>query len=315
MLGVVSVQAVKTICHAVINGDVEPALLLLKETYEKGLDLCELMDAIAERFRILSLAAHVHEAKTLLPTVDEEDVLLAKTYDKADLKRLFAMAIDGMTQVFQAQKPLFALELFVMRAALRPPLSEAVTINYCLQKLDALMHNRPLPEYTSQTLLPNPQAIAARPSSISHPKKDANSMKVSDLLQDFSKLIGGLNKLAPAIASHLRHARPFFNEDEQILTLFFEQSLHYEQIMASKDDHRLIEALQSMFGRKLELKIELKKTIKSPDSIKTVAEADEEHHKQKQAALYEKAHNNEIVKKALAIFGGDIAEIKRIDPA
>lgn len=313
MLGVVSYQAVKTICLDIVNGDVAPALLSIKEIYEKGLDLCELMDAIAERFRILSLAAHVEEVKNLISTIDEDDIKLAKNYDKADIKRLFAMSIDGMTQVFQAQKPLFALELFVMRAALRPPISEAVAISHCLQKLDALMHNRPVPDkVVSQTPPPLKVALPITRSNVSD-SENLSTATVKVSLQDFSKFISELAKIAPGIASHLRHARPLFSENPQALTLAFEQALHYEQIMANKDDHRLKQTLKSIFGQELVLRIELKKASpsKNADESATVAELDEEKHKQKQAALYEKAQNHELVKKALSIFGGDIVEIKR----
>ncbi len=75
----VSHSAVKDVCHALIEGSVEPALLIIKNTYESGLDLCQLMDAIAERFRILSLCAHVEKSKAsqILPGVDDIDFAYA----------------------------------------------------------------------------------------------------------------------------------------------------------------------------------------------------------------------------------------------
>ena len=115
--GVVSHAAVKDICHAVIHGQVDTAILTIKDVYDNGFDLCQLMDALAERFRLLSLCAHLEHKHIshVVNTFEESDYILAKSCDKADLKRLFAMAIDGCAQVFQALRPIHALELFVLR--------------------------------------------------------------------------------------------------------------------------------------------------------------------------------------------------------
>ncbi len=298
-LGVVSHQAVKDIALALIEGNVDAALVVVKDVYERGLDLCHLMDALAERFRVLSLAAHV-EAKnlrTILPAVDDEDIRLAKRFDKADLKRLFSMAIDGMSHVFAAQKPLLALELFMLRTALRPPMGDAITINYCLQKLDAIMHNRPLPK--------DIPALAREATMTPQPAE-------GDIIAQFSALVAHLDRSLPALASHLRHARPVMQGLNQ-LVLHFELSFHYEQVNMQRTSKAFFEAIEQVFGRKLAVTLELKKSpAPSIKAVKTVWEADEEKHKLDEQALYERAANNPLVKKALEIFGGDITSVKKV---
>jgi DNA polymerase-3 subunit gamma/tau len=148
ILGVVSHQAIKSICTALIEQKVEPALKIVKSVYESGLDLCQMTDAMSERFRVLSLCAHLDsfaQAAQIVPALSEADFNAAQTYEKGDLKRLFAMALNALGQVSSAPKPLFALELFILRAALRPPIADATTIAFHLQKLDAILHNRPMP--------------------------------------------------------------------------------------------------------------------------------------------------------------------------
>jgi DNA polymerase-3 subunit gamma/tau len=304
VLGIVSHRAVKDICQALMSGNPTAALLVVKEVYDKGLDLCQLMDAIAERLRVMSLCAHIEQknVRAIIPSVDEQDFLLANQYDKADLKRLFAMAIDGITQVFHSPKPLLALELFVLRAALRPPISDAMTINYCLQKLDAIMHNRPLPK--AELPLAESKDLV----------KDRTPLPAKDVSSQFRSLLATLQKSLPLLASHLRFARPTIDGNQSVLSLFFDQSLHYEQALRFQNNQTFMDALAEVFGLKFVVRIELKKSVDSRlKEIKTVAEAEVLQQKQEQDSLYQKAKENPLVKKALEIFGGDITEVKKID--
>lgn len=289
ILGVVSHQAVNNISGAVIDRDLKKALQEIQNIYEQGLDLCQLSDALCERLRVLSLCAHlddVNSASDIIPGLDSADFIASKKYDKADLKRLFAMALDAMIQIFQARKPLLALELLVLRMTQRPAMSDATTINFCLNKLDALLHNKPVP-YN----LPG-HAIT------------------SDILSSFSKMVDELAQSAPAIASHLRHARA--EHDSQKLSLSFSQSLHYDQVMKHKNHPSLLEAITKFFAPGLSLELILKKTSNEISPVPTIAEHEQDQHQQNQKKLYQEAEHHPLVKKTLEIFGGDITSVKRL---
>ena len=182
-LGVVGHQAIRELASAVIAGHVEPALKIIHEVYNQGLDICQMMDALTERFRALSLCAHLDDitkAQSIIPGLGPEDFQEAKSFDPADLKRLFAMSLESMTQVFQARKPLLALELFVLRVALRPAISDATTINFCLQKLEAIVHNRPLPKAELPAL-----SFARAPTPALKPVSAPGPAPVLDLASNF----------------------------------------------------------------------------------------------------------------------------------
>ncbi len=309
-LGVVSSHAVKELASALMQGQVDEALLLVKSIYEQALDLGQLMDALAERFRILSLCAHVEpkNVRAIVPAIDDSDMLLAKNHDKADLKRLFSMSIEGMSQVLSAHKPLLAIELLVLRMALRPPMGDAITINYCLQKLDAIMHNRPLPvEPVPQLQVKEPVAQVAerKQAPIAAPVRETG-----DTGQHFTTLITELDRSLPGLASHLRHARPLLHAHE--LTLHFDQVLHYEQTEQQRSNKILTEAIEKIFGHKLTLTLQLKKATPTVKAIKTVWELDQERQKQEEKALYDRALDNPLVKEALKIFGGDVTSVKKV---
>lgn len=318
ILGVVSHSAIKDISLAIVEQRVCDALLITKEVYDKGLDLCQLMDALAERFRVLSLCAHVEadKAKTLIDSLDDDDIALSKRHDKIDLKRLFAMAIDGMKEVFVAHKPIFALELFILRAALRPPQSDAFTINYCLNKLDAIMHNRPLPKEpwavqpppSAPVLLqspPQPPAFHQAPSVVG--KEILTAARASEV---FTTVVQKIEATSHQMASHLLHARPVLEADK--LTLYFEHDLHYEQAQLQGAQKRVEDEL-GLIVQAVPVVLELKKNdqLTTIKAVKTVWETDIENKKLEEQALYERARENPLVKKALEIFGGDITNVKK----
>lgn len=327
VIGVVSAVATKDICQALINADVATALMMVKNIYDQGLDLCQLMDAMTERFRVMSLCAHMDEtrARTIVPALEHEDFVAANSHDKAELKRMFAMAVDAIPQVFHAERPLLALELFILRAALRPSLRDAVNINYCLQKLDALMHNRPLPQENSVAAavpvsLSSPASapafaapasasvVSTRASSAPAPKIATKSTPAASP-PNFVTFVNALQTSHAALASHLRHARPIFSGEK--LTLVFEQSLHFDQVSAPKYQSILQQSVTTMFGSGYSFTLELKKS--ADRAVKTVAELDAEAIREEEAALLTRARNNPLVKKALEIFGGDITEVKKVD--
>ena len=305
ILGIVSHQAVKEIVGHVIRGEVGPALAIVKNVYESGLDLCQLSDALTARFRILSLCAHLNdfkEASGLIVGLEEEEFIKAQSLDKADLKRLFAMALDGMAQVFQAKKPLLALELLILRLAMRPPMSEASTINFCLNKLDAILHNRPVP-------LEMPGVETSAPVKVV-PEARSAPAKTADVLELFSGLVEKLSEVAPSLASHLRHAEPTIHN--KTLNLSFALSLHYEFMLQYKAHPHFLKLINQIFGEPLEVQLELKKSSDAESVSKTVAEREQQQLKEAEQALYDEARNHPVVKKTLEIFGGDITTITRL---
>lgn len=305
ILGVVSQQAIKELSESLLNKEVAPALFIIKDIYEKGLDLCQLMDGLTERFRMLSLCAHVEKDQALALLDSEEAILESSRFQKEDLKRLFAMAIEHLPQVYHSQKPLLSLELFVLKAALRPTLGDAMSINYCLQKLDAIMHNRPVPPEPAWFKEPAP---IKKPQAVSTPKETVIP-KSLDVLELFSKLVDETPKSLPGLSAHLRLGRPKMTGE--VLLITFDQSFHYERVIAQKNHPDLLKVVENIFGN-VTLKFELKSTPETA-KVKSVAELDEEKKQEQQKALYEKALNNPLVKKALEMFGGDITEVKQLE--
>jgi DNA polymerase-3 subunit gamma/tau len=303
ILGVVDHKLIKDLSSAIIEQAVDPAIALVHQAYEQGLDLSQMLDSLVERLRTLSLCAHLNDAaltSRLIPSLDEELIKSSRNANKDDLKRLFAMALDGMPQVFQAKKPLFALELLILRMALRPPLKDAMSINFLINKLDAVLNNRPLP--SEKDFLAH-----GFPTSITEKK----SLADPSLL--FAQSLDELARSLPSLASHLRHARPEFREEEKSLTLHFEHSLHFDFVLPHKDRPELHEALKKVFLSSLNIKIILDKNIdSSTKNIKTVAENEQIKKEQDVKDLHNEARNHPLIKKALDIFGGDITKVERL---
>lgn len=145
-LGVISHKLIKDLSLHLIKGEVLEGLKIIKDIFDNGLDMGDLMEGLCERFRKLSLCAHLssfEEVKTIEPFIEEEDFLLSKSFEKNDLKRLFSISLDSTHLVFQAKNPYFALTLVVLDLALRPPLKEAYQIGQMLKRLENILQNRP----------------------------------------------------------------------------------------------------------------------------------------------------------------------------
>jgi len=316
ILGVVSHQAVRDIATAIINNQVEPALALIHQVYEQGLDLCHMMDALTEYLRVLSLCAHLdnmQKAQNIITGLALSDFEESKKHDPADLKRLFAMSLDAMSQVFQARKPLLALELFVLRVALRPAMSEATTINFCLQKLEAIIHQRPVPPGPALPKeIPAVAKISAPKAREPEPKSEPVLEISGDLSSRFAKLVALLSEKAPGLASYLRHARPVLSNNK--LELNFELSLYYEKLLEQQNNAYLKALISQFFGLDIKLELILNKApVAEIKTVKTVAEVQEHEILVQEQNLRTEASEHPIVKKALEIFGGNIAEVKRIN--
>lgn len=311
VLGVIDHQAVKQLCRHVLDREPSPALEIIRDAYEKGFDLCQLMEALTEKFRALSLCAHVDSDRitSILPDVDNGDLSLSQSYAKGDLKRLFAMALDGCAQVFSSPKPLYALELFVLRASLRPSMADATTIDFCLRKLDAILHNRPLP--TAEAMLSKKAPTSPPPAHREPAKKRTEG---GDTVMAFSKMLDELSKPMPALVGHLRHARPAVMNGQELL-LTFEQSLHLEQAQRMMGHEAFVRALRSAFGPGISVRSELRRSADGGErpTAPTIAELDEKQRVKEKDQLLHRARSSDIVKKAIEIFGGDITEVEKID--
>jgi DNA polymerase-3 subunit gamma/tau len=324
LLGLVSQRSVNQLVQAVIEADALLALSISKSVYDSGLDLCQLIDAMAERIRVLSLATHFEhfsQVSRLSLTLDESDFAYAKAQSPEDLRRLFAMATDGLAQVFSSRKPLFAAEVLILRLALRPALKEAAQINFYLNKLDAILRNRPLPAEPTKPA-PAVSAVAVPPP----PPPPPEAIKPAPLkpvvleipkpnpqlepLQALALIIKNLEDAKESWASHLRHARP--RVFQQKLELIFEQTLHFDRV---KNSHTatLEKFVKAVLGPNFATELTLIKMPEPEQKIApTVAEAEVKAEEQSRAELYQEAAEHPVVKQVLEVFGGEITKVERL---
>ena len=153
-LGAIEQDSIKKITQALIKRDTKEALKITHSIYEKGLDLSQLMQEIAQRIRLFSLIAHVPKNmlhKNISLDIYDEDIEECKEYNQQELRRCFAISLDGIEQVFKAYNTLMAIELVILRFTQRAQMKEAIEISTALQKLESLINNRPsLPQITTE---------------------------------------------------------------------------------------------------------------------------------------------------------------------
>ncbi len=273
ILGVIDHQSVKELTKAMLDKNTALGLKIIHAVYEKGLDICQLIQDITERFRNLALMVHVEykDLQNIILDLSQEDLEEASNYSPQDLKRCFSLSLDCIIQVFSAKNPLLAMELVLLRFTQRADFKDALDISYCLQKLDSVLNNKPI-------------------NSGEEKKKT---------IDDFFDVI---NKNYPFLMAHLRHCVSFIDQEKQTLTLSFDKSFHYEQANEDKNKQIITKTLKEVFSN---LKLEIiynKPENNMLENNKSIAQQEEEAKKKFESQQYEKAINNPLIKTALELF-------------
>lgn len=316
ILGMVSHQAINEMVQAIVHQDVSIALKILKDVYVSGLDVCELLDGVVERIRVLSLCAHldnIKEAEELSLSISDQDFQSIKQKDKEDLRRLFAMALDGLQDVFSSRKPLLHAELFILRLGLRPALKDAVQIGFHLNRLEAMLRGKPLPVAEAPTASKMSSPPVEKKNSLADPPKPKAPLNLKDPVEVLTKIIDLLLTGTDSWGSHLRHARPKIDEKTKVLHLDFEQSLHFERI-TEQYLGPLRKAVKEVLGPDFAVKTELIRHQEAPvKSNLTVAELERKKADDAEKALYEEAKNHPLVQKVMQMFDGEITKVARLE--
>jgi hypothetical protein len=168
-----------------------------------------------------------------------------------------------------------------------------------LQKLDAILNNRQQSAHMTPPIKPTKEPVLSIP-----PKENIS------IVDQFSLVVNLIAKDKPSLASHLRLARPHLDKSSKVLFLYFEQSLHYEEVLLHILDPLLKGAIKTVFREDYSLMPKLNKTTSPAVPVNTIAEADAIKAKNTQDAMVKKATSDPLVQKVLEIFGGEITDVK-----
>ena len=138
VLGVASRGALVELGRALVQGDAQACLDIVRDVAEQGLDIVQLSRDLLAVLRHLVVARIAKNPGELIDLPDEERgeiEAIARTAQESDLLRLHNGFSKGFDEVSRGADPRASLEMLLARLALRPPL---LPIDELLVRLGAL---------------------------------------------------------------------------------------------------------------------------------------------------------------------------------
>jgi len=313
LLGLADRATIAALAEAVIARDGAAVLLPLDQAYQRGCDLRRFTRDLLEHFRNLAVAK-VSGGALLPDMADAEATALrdqAARIGQADCDRAFRILLAADEEVGRASYPKLVLEMALLKLASLPPL---VPVDELLAKLDGIEARlrgggpasapRPAAARTDRaTASPGPPksatagvAPAAAPAAVRGHRGDVSA--------GWDEFLSFVQARRLTLAEHLSKCsvRPL---DADGVALAAPRGFRFEYL-SRKDHLSEIEALAAeYFGRPVRVQV-----AASDGGAPPAADAQ----RPSTAALTSAAMENPAVKAAVAILGGEVAEVRERRP-
>ena len=329
ILGLMDRQSIVKAAHALVDADAKTALEFIDRAKQNGYDINQFANGIATELRHLTVAATLGSIAGFADLSASEVDLIdnkAKTLDAADLQRLFAMTINGIDQMARSKKPLLMLELLFLRMSHRPPMAEASTIAHAISRLENLSRVAMGATTASKTVSFQPSAkpLPAPKQTLSSSTAFtiSSNTPIKDLDRSWVGFVELVTQNMPVLGANLEHAR-FINttqtEGKTVINISFEQKFHYQRLLAAQADPAFLGLLKKHYQQDAVLNPVLltakQQTLASSEpAALTINQAKKIAEQKAQESLEKQAREDPLVKKALALFGGEIRSVKKNKP-
>lgn len=319
ILGLMDRQNILQAVDALILADAKAAISFIDKAVNNGYDLNQFLNNVATELRHLTVAATLGSiagfadlSSSEVEAVDQK----AKEQLAPDLQRLFAMALDGIDQIAKTKKPHLMLELVFLRMALRPPMSEASTIAHAIARLE---HLSGVAKNLANTPRSIPVAIPPKSTSVTATIAPPAVLSQKDLENSWPQFVATIVDHMATIGHHLEHGL-LINTDKInnkiVLTVSFDKELHFSRIDETKNDVDFLALIKSFYRADVSLNPVMASkqsgtNVNLAPTALTVSETNLLAEKKAQENLEQQAKEDPMVKRALAIFGGEIRAVKK----
>jgi len=319
LLGLADRAAIAALADAVIDRDPARVLAPLDEAYRRGCDLRRFTRDLLEHFRNLAVAKV--SGGGLLPDLADEEVALlraqAARIAAADCDRAFRILLAADDEVARAPYPKLVLEMALLKLASLPPL---LAVDDLLDRLDGLEARlrgsaaaRPAaPPAAAAARAPAPAARATAPAAAARPaavvREPAPAAAAgagrapAEAWGDFLAFVLGRR---PTLADHLGKCAVRALDDGVGLTA--PRGFRFDYL--SRKDHQaeIEELAAAFFGRPVRV------LVQAGDGS-AAADAAAEPARPTAAEMTSAALAHPKVQSAVAILGGEVAEVRERRP-
>ena len=325
VFGLVAHKQLATLTDAIIDGEINVALKVLKELDEAGKDLQRLLAELLDHFRNLLVVTLASE-DSKLGTPTDIGVELPET--ELDLLKAQAQRIDSDT-VLRVIDALAAAEgklryalskriLFEIAVVKAIKARETVSLDALLKKLNelksGLFSSRGSPD--TGVGAPGPTPSRARPVPAVETAASTTSVSLSEA---WEYAVEHLGKVTPLAKSYLVGTRPLRLQGNVVAIGFDPEFAERREFV---DTARNRELLQSKLGEKLRMNVSLKFEV-TDDATEPPATPSAPVSKAHETSAVDNPatagagknldefRNDPLIKKALEIFKGTIVEVRK----
>lgn len=281
-LGLMDRALLFQLSEAVIDKNGAECLKLIEKVYNFGYDLKRFCQDFLEHIRDMVIAKSVEEPRGVLdlPDSEIEDLKrLANRIGLLDLHLMFAFLGKGYEDISRSPSPRYSLEMALLKIAHLENLQPINTILGMLADLKGAERTGGGRE-------------AAEPRSLQNPEPAANKVRESEEkkispCEQWSSLLSFIKKKKPPLASHLEIAS-LVSMDDRGVSVSVKNGPYFAYLSENK---KIMEQLcNDFFGKEMIV------DIKADDGI---------------ASSSKQKEDDKIIKEALKIFGGRVAEERR----
>jgi DNA polymerase-3 subunit gamma/tau len=319
ILGIVDTKVLFEISNAVFDQNLKKCLEIIEHVFTYGIDVRQFYRGLLEHFRNL-MVAKISTNPQLFPDLSPKKIEeLTNQILKMNLEKLqliLKILIESEGYIYRAPLPRVILEAIILRLATIPPVASLKEILERLGKLQEKLGNSgglmsqasPVtsPVSVSKTqkqTFPQTSTEETAPSSSSFP--DDNARGCDMLLEEtWKELLAFIRTKKPPLASFLEHGTLARLTSGSIEIGFPKKSFFLERIQEQTKKQELIQICEEFFGAKKKVTIHVVTTKDEEKKNVHLSLA------QKNEKIRNEAKNHPLVKEALAIFEGNITEIK-----
>lgn len=346
ILGVTSRSTVMQMTLSLLNRDFQGVFKLIDEIDSNGVDLRKFADSVASEIRHLAVSRATKSIRGLVD-LSEDDIAAidstAQLYDLQELQRVFTLMLDGIDQIARSDQPRLNFELVCLRITDRPDSESLVSITQAISRLEGLSQKHlkrelasppqappappapqvqarpaaplqqqpqppPQPAAVIRPEVPTPsrpvQAPASTPTPIPTPTPAPSKISGS-FDEKWPEFVSAVAKANQSIGVYLEHGRP-----QKDPSVYFEHRFYKDRILEVCKEPWFNEIVERVYASGTNITWVFEETAAAASlSIRENRELDR---KNSQAQIEESARNHPVVKKALALFGGEIKAVRPI---
>ncbi len=311
ILGVIDRKIIFDLAGSVLNANIQAALDIVNDAYDRGHDMKKLYADLLEHFRNLLVVAMGNRIDKLvdLPSGEfEQLVSQAKPVSVGDLNHIFDMLFNAEAAIRLSPQPRLALEMTLIRLLRTKP---ALSIDVLIDKLDALRQEvssgEPGHKNVAGSPAPGPQMQSTSAGSPDKPEvsgggadalspAEASSGNADQKWKQVGEII---SQKIPSLAANLLKCRLKTSVGQTLEIEVPDNGFTINMIQRDNNMAILKQVCTEVYGKQPNIELTLSSSM-----------GGHSQKKKKDSRLKQKAIRHPLVADAIEIFDGKLVDIK-----